>query len=224
MTARRLWIIVLKTFTGPTSPTCPFGLSHVPGDGEHVCHTHCSPEGEKSHHFITKATVSASTRWIVVRDVWPINSDAKHLSPRAWADPLSMQDKDGVEKRVCSHAAFLLIPVYAKCFAHLLLAAAAFWLWSTGRYRVMQTGERAFCGRRRQCETPIPTPGAPTPTHPRCSGPSALPAVLGSWRAIFNRALRSVSEEETSESMRPKIKKKSEMRDTFCFVVSLFFN
>lgn len=121
----------------------------------------------------------------------------KHLSPREWADPVSVPDTEGMEKRVCSYGAFSLIPVYTKRFAHLFLAAAPFRLWSLGRYRVMQTGERAFPGRRRQCETPVPTPVAPTPTHPQCSGPSALPAVQGSWRAIFNRTSHSISEAET---------------------------
>lgn len=68
---------------------------------------------------------------------------------------------------------FFVIPVYTKCSTHLLLAAASFWLWSVGGHRVMQTGERAFCGQRSQCETPIPTPGAPTLTHPQCSGTSS---------------------------------------------------
>jgi len=119
-----------------------------------------------------------------------------------WADPLSVQDKDGVDKRVCSYGAFLLIPVYAKCFSHLLLAAASFWLWSMGRYRVMRTGERAFCGRRRH------HPGCPRTDPPTALQPPALPAVRGSWRDIFNRALCSVSEAEMIESLRPKIKKR----------------
>lgn len=133
-----------------------------------------------------------------------------------------MLDKDGVEKRVLPYGAFLLIPVYAKCFAHLLLTAASFWLWSVGRYRVMQTGERAFCGRRTQCEAPVPTPGAPTPTHPQCSGPPALPAVLGSQRAIFNRASGSVVEAETIASMRPEIKKRL-TRETLSALLSPYF-
>lgn len=109
-----------------------------------------------------------------------------------------MQDKDG-EKGVLSYEAFLLIPVYTKCFAHLLLAAAYFWLWSMDRHRVMQMGEELCVVGRVSVRHPSP-PWAPPHRPPIVLRSPALPAVLGSWRAIFNKSLHFMSEAEATEA------------------------
>lgn len=147
----------------------------------------------------------------------------KHLSARAWSDLFNMQDKDGKEKRVLSYGAFLLflftLNAPLTCFSQLLRFGCSPWADS----ELCRRGRELFVVRGVSVRRPSP-PQAP-PHWPTRSA-LALPAVMGSWRVIFNRASHSIYEAKKFEPMSPpqkKFKKKILKWETLSALFSPYF-
>lgn len=146
-------------------------------------------------------------RWIVVRYL-AYKLRLKHLSARAWSDLFNMQDKDGKEKRGLSYGAFLLflftLNAPFTCFSQLLRFGCGPWADT----ELCRRGRELFVVRGVSVRHPSPPQAPPhCPTHSAL----ALPAVMGSWRVIFNRALHSIYEAEKFWAHEAQMKKKKKL-------------